>query len=106
MASAAEELRINTIRFLVVDAVEKAKSGHPGAPMGAASVAYVLWDSFLRHNPANPQWCNRDRFLLSAGHASMLLYALLYLTGYDLTLDDIKNFRQWAPRRRGTPNGA
>ena len=95
MPSAAEELRLNTIRFLTVDAVEKAKSGHPGAPMGAAGIAYVLWDRIMRYNPADPKWCNRDRFILSAGHASMLLYAMLYLTGYDLTLEDIKNFRQW-----------
>ena len=103
MTSATEELRLNTIRFLAIDAVEKAKSGHPGMPMGAASIAYVLWDQFLRHNPTNPQWPNRDRFLLSAGHASMLLYALLYLTGYDLSLDDIKNFRQWESKTPGHP---
>ncbi|MCL2150488.1 MAG: transketolase [Dehalococcoidia bacterium] len=103
MSSVAEELRLSTIRFLAVDAIEKARSGHPGAPMGAASVAYVLWDRFLRHNPANPNWCNRDRFVLSAGHASMLLYALLYLTGYDLTLEDIKNFRQWGSKTPGHP---
>jgi transketolase len=103
MPSAAEELRLNTIRFLAVDAVEQAKSGHPGAPMGAAGIAYVLWDRFLRHNPVNPKWCNRDRFLLSAGHASMLLYAMLYLTGYDLTLDDIMSFRQWGSKTPGHP---
>ena len=87
-----DELCINTLRFLAVDAVEKAKSGHPGAPMGAAPMAYVLWDRFLKHNPLQPQWQNRDRFILSAGHASALLYALLHLTGYDLSLDDIKQF--------------
>jgi len=103
MASAEEKLHLNTIRFLSVDAVEKAKSGHPGMPMGAAGIAYVLWDRFLRHNPANPSWSNRDRFLLSAGHASMLLYSLLYLTGYDLTIDDIKNFRQWGSKTPGHP---
>ena len=103
MASAAEELRLNTIRFLAVDAIEKAKSGHPGAPMGAAGIAFTLWDRFLRHNPANPKWPNRDRFVLSAGHASMLLYALLYLTGYALTLEDIKNFRQWESKTPGHP---
>lgn len=103
MITAAEKLRLNTIRFLAVDAVEKAKSGHPGMPMGASAVAYVLWDRFLRHNPTNPQWCNRDRFLLSAGHASMLLYAMLYLTGYDLTLDDLKDFRQWDSKTPGHP---
>src|SRR4030067_398406 len=90
-----DELCINTIRFLAVDAVEKAHSGHPGAPMGAATMAYVLWDRFLKHNPADPKWPDRDRFVLSAGHASMLLYALLHLMGYNLSLDDIKAFRQW-----------
>ena len=90
-----DNLCINTIRFLSVDAVEKAKSGHPGLPMGAAPMAYVLWTRFLRHNPANPNWYNRDRFVLSAGHGSMLLYSLLHLTGYDLPLEQIKQFRQW-----------
>jgi transketolase len=98
-----DELCINTIRFLSVDAVEKARSGHPGAPMGAASVAYVLWDRFLKHNPRNPKWPDRDRFLLSAGHASMLLYSLLYLAGYDLSLDDLKAFRQWGSKTPGHP---
>jgi transketolase len=98
-----DELCINTIRFLAVDAVQKARSGHPGAPMGAAAMAYVLWDRFLRHNPANPAWSNRDRFVLSAGHASMLLYALLHLTGYELSLDELKNFRQWGSRTPGHP---
>jgi len=97
------ELSINTIRFLAVDAVEKAKSGHPGMPMGMASPAYVLWTQFLRHNPKNPAWANRDRFVLSAGHGSMLLYSLLYLTGYDLSLDEIKNFRQWGSKTPGHP---
>ena len=77
-----------------MDAVEKAKSGHPGTPMALAPAAYVMWRDFLRFNPANPAWPNRDRFVLSCGHASMLLYSLLYLTGYDLTLDDLKQFRQ------------
>ncbi len=95
-------LCINTIRFLAVDAVEKAKSGHPGTPMGAAAMAYVLWDRFLKHNPGDPKWANRDRFVLSAGHASMLLYSLLYLTGY-LSLEDIKQFRQWGSRTPGHP---
>lgn len=103
MAPDFEKLCINTIRFLAVDAVEKANSGHPGAPMGAAAFAYVLWDRFLKHNPSNPKWINRDRFVLSAGHASMLLYALLYLSGYDLSLDDIKQFRQWGSRTPGHP---
>src|SRR4030066_2408584 len=94
---------INTMRFLAVDAVEKAKSGHPGAPMGAATMAYVLWDRFLKHNPRNPIWPDRDRFILSAGHASAMLYALLHLTGYDLSLDDIKQFRQWGSKTPGHP---
>ena len=98
-----DELCINTIRFLSVDAVEKAKSGHPGAPMGAAPMAYTLWDRFLKHNPADPAWPDRDRFVLSCGHASMLLYSLLFLTGYDLSLDDIKNFRQWGSKTPGHP---
>ncbi len=94
---------INTIRMLAVDAIQKANSGHPGMPMGAAPMAYVLWQQFLHHNPANPAWPNRDRFILSAGHGSMLLYALLYLSGYDLSLDDIKNFRQWGSNTPGHP---
>lgn len=99
-----EELCINSIRFLAIDAVEKAKSGHPGLPMGAAPMAYVLWDKFLRVNPKNPQWFNRDRFVLSAGHGCMLQYALLYLSGFDsVTLDDIKEFRQWGARTPGHP---
>jgi len=98
-----EEPCLNTIRFLAVDAVEKANSGHPGAPMDMAAMAYTLWQRFLKHNPHNPDWTDRDRFILSAGHASMLLYALLYLTGYDLSLDDIKNFRQWGSRTPGHP---
>jgi transketolase len=99
-----EELCINSIRFLAIDAVEKAKSGHPGLPMGAAPMAYVLWDKFMRFNPKNPAWFNRDRFVLSAGHGCMLQYALLYLTGYDsVTLDDIKQFRQWGATTPGHP---
>jgi transketolase len=97
------EASINTIRFLAADAAEKAKSGHPGMPMGAAPAAYTLWMKCLKHNPANPLWPDRDRFVLSSGHASMLLYALLYLTGYDLTLDDIKSFRQWGSKTPGHP---
>lgn len=96
-------LAINTIRFLAVDAIQKANSGHPGLPMGAAPMAYTLWTRFLRHNPANPHWPNRDRFVLSGGHGSMLLYALLHLTGYKVTLDDLKNFRQWNSRTPGHP---
>ncbi|QSJ19792.1 transketolase [Nostoc sp. UHCC 0702] len=99
-----EELSINSIRFLAIDAVEKAKSGHPGLPMGAAPMAFVLWDRFLRFNPKNPKWFNRDRFVLSAGHGSMLQYALLYLYGYDsVTIEDIKLFRQWESKTPGHP---
>ena len=94
---------INTIRFLAVDAVQAARSGHPGAPLGAAAMAHVLWDRFLVHNPKNPDWPNRDRFVLSAGHASALLYALLYLNGYDLPLEDLKAFRQWGSKAAGHP---
>jgi len=94
---------INTIRFLAVDAVEKAKSGHPGAPMGAAVMAYVLWDRHLKFNPRDPNWPDRDRFILSAGHASMLIYALLHLTGYELSLDDLQHFRQWQSKTPGHP---
>ncbi len=98
-----ENLAINTIRTLSMDAVQKANSGHPGMPMGAAAMAYVLWTRFMRHNPKNPQWPNRDRFILSAGHGSALLYSLLHLTGYDLSMDDLKNFRQWGSRTPGHP---
>jgi transketolase len=101
--SPADEQRINAIRFLAVDAVQKANSGHPGMPMGAAAMAYTLWTRHLRFNPQDPHWLNRDRFVLSAGHGSMLLYALLYLTGYDLTLDDIKHFRQLGSKTPGHP---
>ena len=94
---------INTIRTLAMDAIQKANSGHPGAPMGLASAAYVLWTGIMNHNPKNPDWINRDRFVLSGGHASMLLYSLLHLTGYDLSLDDIKNFRQWGSKTPGHP---
>jgi transketolase len=98
-----DELCINTLRFLAVDAVQKAKSGHPGMPMGAATIAYVLWDRFLKHNPKDPNWVNRDRFVLSAGHASAMLYSLLYLTGYGLPIEEIKNFRQWGSLTPGHP---
>ena len=94
---------INTIRFLSVDAVQKANSGHPGAPMGSAVLAYVLWDRYLRHNPANPAWYGRDRYILSAGHASMLNYSVLHLTGHDVSLDDIKDFRQLHSKTPGHP---
>src|SRR5215217_2973705 len=98
-----DQLCINTIRALTLDAVQKAESGHPGLPLGAAPMAYVLWTRFMRHNPHNPKWENRDRFLLSAGHGSMLIYSLLHLTGYDLPLDELKNFRQWGSRTPGHP---
>lgn len=94
---------INTIRTLSIDAVQKANSGHPGLPMGAAAMAFTLWTRHLRHNPRDPKWANRDRFVLSAGHGSMLLYSLLYLTGYDVTLDELKNFRQWGSITPGHP---
>jgi transketolase len=98
-----DQLCINTIRTLSLDAVQKAESGHPGLPLGAAPMAYVLWTRFLRHNPKNPKWENRDRFLLSAGHGSMLLYSLLHLTGYDLPLEELKSFRQWGSKTPGHP---
>ncbi|MEM6251497.1 MAG: transketolase [Cyanobacteria bacterium P01_D01_bin.156] len=107
MAVATQSLEtqcINAIRFLAIDAVEKAKSGHPGLPMGAAPMAFVLWDQFMQFNPKNPQWFNRDRFVLSAGHGCMLQYALLHLTGYDsVKIEDIKNFRQWGATTPGHP---
>ena len=98
-----DQLCINTIRMLAVDAVEKARSGHPGMPMEAADIAFVLWTRFLKHHPGNPQWPNRDRFVLSAGHGSMLLYALLHLTGYEVSLEDIRQFRQWHSKTPGHP---
>lgn len=101
--SGLDQLCINTIRALAIDAVQKANSGHPGLPLGGAPMAYVLWTRFLKHNPANPQWADRDRFILSGGHGSMLLYALLHLTGYGVSLDDLKNFRQWNSPTPGHP---
>ena len=98
-----DQLCVNTIRFLAVDMVQKANSGHPGLPLGAAPMAYTLWDHFLKFNPRNPRWFNRDRFVLSAGHGSALLYALLYLTGYDLSLRQIEQFRQWDSKTPGHP---
>lgn len=98
-----QELMVNTIRTLSIDAVQKANSGHPGAPLGAAPAAYTLFTKVMRYNPRDPNWPNRDRFVLSAGHASMLLYSLLYLTGYDLSLDDLKQFRQWESKTPGHP---
>src|SRR3954464_11108663 len=96
-------LSINTVRTLSMDAVQKADSGHPGTPMALAPIGYVLFTRTMRHDPADPHWPNRDRFVLSCGHASMLLYSCLYLSGYDLTLEDIKQFRQWESRTPGHP---
>ncbi|MCG3147902.1 MAG: Transketolase [Verrucomicrobiae bacterium] len=98
-----DQLCINTIRTLAMDGVQKANSGHPGAPMGLAPVAYLLWDKFLKHNPDNPHWPNRDRFVLSGGHGSMLLYSLLHLTGYNLPLSELQSFRQWGSKTPGHP---
>src|SRR2546423_8730199 len=98
-----DALSINTIRTLSMDAVQKANSGHPGAPMGLAPLGYVLFTRVMRHNPGNPDWAGRDRFVLSPGHASMLLYSLLYLTGYPMTLDDLKSFRQGGSPTAGHP---
>jgi transketolase len=98
-----QNLAINTIRFLSADGVQQAKSGHPGLPMGTAPIAYTIWTRYLRHNPANPGWANRDRFILSGGHGSMLIYSLLYLTGYDLPLEELKRFRQWGSKTPGHP---
>ncbi len=103
MTQAIDQLSINTIRMLSIDAVQKANSGHPGAPMGLAPSAYVLWTRFLKHNPKNPSWPDRDRFVLSAGHGSMLIYSMLHLTGYDVPLEEIKRFRQWESRTPGHP---
>src|SRR3954447_7498110 len=94
-AKSIDRLAIDTIRTLAIDGGQKANSGHPGAPMGMAPMAYVLWTSFLRHAPSHPYWPDRDRFLLAAGHARMLLYSLRHLTGYAVSLDDLKSFRQW-----------
>ncbi len=102
-AASLDELSVNTLRFLSVDAVQKANSGHPGLPLGAAAMAYVLWTRFLKHHPANPDWIDRDRFVLSAGHGSMLLYSLLHVTGYALPLEEIKQFRQWGSMTPGHP---
>ena len=94
----------NAIRALSMDAVQRANSGHPGAPMGMADLAEVLYNDFMRHNPVNPQWPNRDRFVMSNGHGSMLPYSVLHLTGYDFSMDDIRNFRQLHSKSQGTPN--
>src|SRR5215203_1088260 len=98
-----DQLCINTIRALSIDAVQRAESGHPGLPLGAAPMAYLLWTRFMRHNPRNPKWPDLDRFVLSAGHGSMLLYSLLHLTGYDLPLEELKSFRQWGSKTPGHP---
>ncbi|SDH01010.1 transketolase [Alteribacillus persepolensis] len=98
-----EELAINTIRTLSIDSIEKANSGHPGLPMGAAPMAFALWTKFMKHNPDNPKWFDRDRFVLSAGHGSMLLYSLLHLSGYELSMDELKQFRQWGSKTPGHP---
>ena len=103
MSHEIEQLSVNTIRTLSIDAIEHANSGHPGLPMGAAPMAYTLWTDFMNHNPKNSKWFNRDRFVLSAGHGSMLLYSLLHLSGYNLTIDDLKNFRQWDSKTPGHP---
>lgn len=103
MTTTADLLAINAIRTLSIDAIEKANSGHPGLPMGAAPMAYTLWTKQMRHNPKNPNWFNRDRFILSAGHGSMLLYSLLHLSGYGLDMEEIKNFRQWGSKTPGHP---
>jgi len=100
---AIDELAVNTIRTLTIDAIEKSNSGHPGMPLGTAPMAYQLWTNHLKHNPKNPEWFNRDRFVLSAGHGSMLLYSLLHLCGYDLSIEDLKNFRQWQSKTPGHP---
>jgi transketolase len=100
---ALDELCINTLRFLAVDMVQKANSGHPGLPMGSAAMAYALWDRSLRHNPRDPHWPDRDRFILSAGHGCALLYALLHVTGFELSLEELKRFRQWGSRTPGHP---
>src|SRR5687767_9195057 len=98
-----EDLCINAVRVLSMDAVQKADSGHPGTPMALAPLGYVLFTRHIRHNPANPEWIDRDRFVLSCGHASMFLYSILHLCGYDLTLEDLKDFRQWESRTPGHP---
>lgn len=102
MTQQIDRLSINTIRTLSIDAIEKANSGHPGMPMGAAPMGYSLWTRFMNHNPNNPNWFNRDRFVLSAGHGSMLLYSLLHLGGYDVSMDDLKEFRQWGSKHQAT----
>jgi transketolase len=101
--SELDELCVNTIRFLAMEGVQKANSGHPGMPMGMAPAAYVLWTKHMKYNPADPRWHNRDRFVLSAGHCSFLLYSLLHLTGYEMSLEDLQSFRQWGSKTPGHP---
>jgi len=101
--SEIDELCVQAIRFLSMEGVQQANSGHPGMPMGMAPAAYVLWTKHMKHDPANPRWHNRDRFVLSAGHGCMLLYSLLHLTGYNMSLDELKNFRQWGSKTPGHP---
>jgi transketolase len=103
MFNQIDSLAIASIRTLSIDAIEKANSGHPGMPMGAAPMAYTLWSRYMNHNPKNPNWFNRDRFVLSAGHGSMLLYSLLHLSGYDVSMNDLKEFRQWGSKTPGHP---
>ena len=98
-----DNLTVNTIRLLSIEAVQKAKSGHPGLPIGSAPMAYTLWAKAMKHNPKNPKWDNRDRFILSAGHGSMLLYSLLHVFGYPVSMEDLKNFRQWGSLTPGHP---
>lgn len=104
MSEALDRLSINTVRGLAIDAVQAANSGHPGLPLGAAAMGYAVFQKHLRHNPLDPQWVNRDRFVLSAGHGCALLYSLLHLTGYDLPMEQLKNFRQWGALHRDTLN--
>ena len=103
VSPALDQLSINTLRLLAVDAVQKANSGHPGAPLGCAPIAYLLFHKLMKHNPAHSKWADRDRFVLSNGHASALLYGTLFLSGYDVTMDDLKSFRQWGSRTPGHP---
>src|SRR5699024_4220306 len=103
MFDKTDQMAVDTIRTLSIDAIQKANSGHPGLPLGAAPMAYALWQKHLTINPANPDWFNRDRFVLSAGHGSMLLYSLLHLSGYEVSIEDLKNFRQWGSRTPGHP---
>lgn len=104
--SELDQLSINALRFLAVDAVEKANSGHPGAPLGDAPITYLLFHKFMRHNPKHSKWTNRDRFVLSNGHASAMLYSVLHLTGYDVSVEDLEQFRQWGSNTPAIRNTA